>query len=630
MELNKIIPNLIEDINNLKNLTNIPKSKEQNNPLTKESQEYNLILKIVEAFDIILSNNFSLKQKDKENKENNSDNNNYYNSFIIKHFNTPLIRFFLLYNDSLTNNNKKNWIFLSILENSFSDCIFEIYQQNLDKKYYNENALIRINKSEINKILKTLKYIELKNIQNDDYDKYLTFLEEQSISSLSEDQDMYLESQISHKSNYISIFSDVSIIKRLEKKTPEKNKENYDYKIIKDFSSTIINNFYSFIAQKEHKDKDNKDNKEKENALNKNAENNNNNIEHDIMIKEEEKEINNDKDNNNNDKEEEKNISEEEEESDSNLSNTDSEDDSMIKTGLLLNPINNKFLPTDNLYQIKTKTKGLNQKYDYNDKLIYKKKETPITNSLLFYLNNFYKKTPYHKFYNHKMNDTPISLKEQNYQCSLCFKKFSTFFNIPIEPIYWCSYYMRFICKDCIADNYSVIPYFILALWKFDKYPISKQAKIILEIWYDKPVIYFKKKDKFVKLIPQLDEVVQIKYIINIMFDKMKCKNKFEFLKNNFKEYQYLVLKENIFSIKDLVEIKNEIFWPKIKKFFDIMVKHVSGECDECYIEGQYCRCESPEMIYLYDYKKVFYCPICDLCFHRKCKGLVGYLCGHE
>lgn len=598
LELNNPVANLKEYINNLKKLNNSVKS----NPFSTESQESFLLQKIVDSFDIILTNNFTIKNKDKDKNKNKENSDiNYYNSFIIKHFNTPLIRFFFLYNDTLSINNQKNWILLSILEKSFSDCILEIYRQNLDKKYYKENALIRVNKSDINIILKSLKYLDFKNIRNSDFDKYMAFLKEQSISSDNDDYDNILESQISNRSPYISTQSDVSILKRLEKKEPN---ENYDVRISKEFSDSIINNFYNFIAHKET-------------VNNRNEDNNRNR----------ELELNNENRNENN-KEEEKVLSEEEEESDSNLSNTDSEDDSNIKKGLILNPSSNKFLPTDNLYQIKAKP--INKEYDYNDKLIYKKKETQITNSLLLYLNNFYKKTPYHKFYNHKMHDTPISLKEQNYQCSICFKKFNTFFDIPIEPIYWCSYYMRFICKECIDNKYTVIPYFILALWKFDKYPISKNGKIILEKWYNRPIIYFKKKDNFVKLIPDLEEVVKIKHVINMIFDKMKCKNKFEFLKNKFGKYQYLALREILFSVEDLVEIKSGIFLNKIKKLFDIMVKHVSGECDECYIEGKSCKCESDQKLFLYDYKNVFYCPECDLCFHRRCKGIFGYMCGHE
>ena len=108
------------------------------------------------------------------------------------------------------------------------------------------------------------------------------------------------------------------------------------------------------------------------------------------------------------------------------------------------------------------------------------------------YLNQFYKKAPYHKFYKHNLDNKPITLKEQNYQCYTCYKKFSLFLNIPMKQIFWCSYYMRFVCKDCIDNEYSIIPYFVLKKWCFDKFSISKKAKSTLLKWYDKPIIYFK------------------------------------------------------------------------------------------------------------------------------------------
>ena len=126
--------------------------------ISKEEQKSTLIKKIVDYFDIIFTNNFIIKENNNLAKEKN----NYYYAFIIKHFNTPLIQLFLLNtellsaisNKELTHSSEKNWILLSILENSFSDCIYEIYQQDIDKTYYKEDSLLRKNKSEIQKILK--------------------------------------------------------------------------------------------------------------------------------------------------------------------------------------------------------------------------------------------------------------------------------------------------------------------------------------------------------------------------------------------------------------------------------------------------------------------------------------------
>ena len=608
---NTLIKNLNECIIKLNKLK---EKSELNEELNKEILESSLVNNIVNYFDIILSNNF-IKVKN----DNSDEINNYYNSFIIKHFNTPLIRFFIVYNESLSsfnnssinNSSEKNWILLSLLENSFSDCINEIYKQNLDKKYYSENALLRKYKNDIKKILKELKYIEFNHIKNPYFDKYMKFLEEQSISSANEYYAVNTESQISGGGYIFSTFSDMSILKKFDvKKKEEENVEDYDLQILKDFSNNISNNFYTFIPeQKENSKKKSNTKLLLNNKLLKinNESNNINIISNNIESSQVEDDAN----------------------SNSNESNSDSEEDPNIQTGLILNPVHYRHLPTDNLYQVKNKP--LTREYNEKDELIYDKKLTPMTNSFLLYLNSFYKKALYHKFYKNNLHHNHISLKSQNFQCFICLKKFNTFlYKIPLEPIFWCSYYMRFVCKDCIAKEYSIIPYFILANWSFEKFSVSKNAKLILEKWYDKPVIYFKKDEGLIKAISSLNQVVQIKKTINYIFDKLKCEKKKEFIEKTLGEYQYLALKEIIFSIRDLVEINNKIFFKKINEFLNEFIKHISGDCEKCKYEGSNCKCGSDEKLFFYDYKNVFYCPLCDICYHKKCRGILGYMCGHE
>ena len=215
---NTIIKKLKECITKLNKLKEKSEIIEE---IKKEELESSYVHDIVDYFDIILSNNFIIKN------EIPNELNNYYYSFIIKHFNTPLIRFFIVYNESLSsvfnnnsinNSSEKNWIFLSLLENSFSDFINEIYKQNLDKKYYGENAILRKYKNDIKTILKELKYIEFKYIKSPDFDKYMKFLEEQSISSANEYYAANTESQISGGGYIFSTFSDMSILKKFDVK----------------------------------------------------------------------------------------------------------------------------------------------------------------------------------------------------------------------------------------------------------------------------------------------------------------------------------------------------------------------------------------------------------------------------
>ena len=108
------------------------------------------------------------------------------------------------------------------------------------------------------------------------------------------------------------------------------------------------------------------------------------------------------------------------------------------------------------------------------------------------------------------------------------------------------------------------------------------------------------------KQIPQLNKVIKIKKVINNIFDIMKCDNKFKYVEDNLGEYEYLALKEYLFSMRDLVEINNKTFYKKMKEFKNKFIKHISGECPECLFEGEF-----------YDKENVFYCKICQKNYHQ-------------
>ena len=625
MESNDIIINLINTINQINQINKTSLSLTQERTAEIEEKKSVLILKVVGCFDEILSNNLIYKnQKSPEMK----DSKNHYWVFISEHFNTPVIRFCIIYDKNelsnadqteIFNQKGKNWIYFSILEKSFSDSISEIYKQGWDTLYYREKSIIREYKEEIIKIINDLKEIQLNDIKCKDFEKYQDFIKKNHLFN-EEEENISLSPIISKRTGMsqilVSDFSIIPIEANLENDDSNINEiidihipevieeKEFTFTKFADFGPSIINNFYTFVPESE--------------INNINKENNNNNKE-DIINSISFSNLNsiNNKDNDKNS------------ENDHYFSKNDEEEVKLLP-GLILNPKISKHLPSDNLYEINEKT--LSKEYNKNDKLTYNKKKRPISNSLLLYLNEFYQKAPYHKFFKHNLYNRPISLKEQNFQCYICQKKFSLIFDIPIEQIFWCSYYMRFVCKNCINHEYSIIPYFILKEWCFKKFPISKKAKNILVEWYNKPIIYFKKSnntDKFFKKVPQLNKVIEIKKVIHNIFDRMKCENKFKFVKEILGEYEYLPLKEYIFSMRDLVEIKNKIFYKKINQFKNKFIKHISGECPECLIEGEICsKCGFDEKIFFYDIDNVIYCKICKKSFHKKCIDLVGHF--HE
>ena len=588
----------------IQNSINQLKSLSKQSLLCKEltldigEKEVQLISNIVYFFDQILCHKLIIKNE--KSPKLMGKNNNYW-SFISNHFNNPLVQFCRTYDknelNKLDNGDNlikkgKIWIFLSILEKSLYDSINEIYKQKFDEKFYEEDSILRKNKTEIIKELKELNLFHFINIKSKDYERFQDFLEinkltnnENNKTHSSKSIDIHASPIINNKEKNQIIFSHLSDIPLIDLKNSQADNINAinslnSIDIFKDekeiivtkfanFSNKIINNFYTF---------------------------NNNSIlpsgNLNTII--------------------ENNIEEKSNES------SFSDREQNLRTELILNPKKSNFLPTDNLYEIIEEV----EEKDYNkiDKLIYNKIERPISNCLLLYLNKYYKKVEYHKFYKHNLYNRPISLKEQNYQCYICCRRFSLFLNIPTEPICWCSYYMRFVCKNCIDDEYSIIPYFIFKKWCFDKFSISKRAKITLDKWYHKPIIYFKNDDKLINKIKQLNKVIIVKKVINNIFDIMKCKNKIKFVEEALGRYEYLALKEYLFSMRDLVEINNQTFYKKIIEFKDKFVKHISGECEICKYEGEFCnKCGYDEKIYFYDFENVFYCKINRKSYHKKC-----------
>ena len=615
-----IFSGLENSIKELKQISNSSFNKEKISEINQK--ESFLLLKIVNYIDDILKdnliNNFIDKNQYIENKTN-------YWKYILNHFNTQLVNYCETYENEDSNEKSdkflvqkgKKWIYFSILEKTLNDSINQIYKQGLDKIYYKNDSLLRKYKTQIFKNIKELEEIELINIMNKEYKKYLQFLKSQNnvnknpfiIKKLSANSIFSTMEELNppQDNKKLKLFSKVSKInfnynykhmdsedKKLCKLFLDKNTKNYgndnNYHLIKisDFSKSIIENFYTFQEKKD----------EEEIILI-----------HSGTIKEDLLNESN---------------------SNSNRSIKNEEIEKNQKSGLILNPEKSMHLPIDNLYEQKYinyfKQSSKDSKFALYEKLENENTNNIISNTSLLYLNYYYKKDCFYKFFKYNLYNKPLSLKMQNYQCFICYKRFDILLGVPIEQVYWCSYYLRFVCKNCIDDEYSIIPQLILKKGCFDKFPISKKARDNLLIWYNKPVIYFLKKDILLNNIPNLNNILVIKEIINNMVDYMKCKDNLNYIQDIFEEYDYLALKEYLFSLRDLIQIKNKSFFKKMNDFKNKLFRHITEECPDCKYEGEYCiQCSSKEKIFLYNVDKVYYCYICKKSFHKKCIEFTGH-----
>ena len=565
----KLISELTLAFEELKQLVLLTEDKSNMSSIT-ETKKSNLIFTIVNYFYEILSNFFQ-------------GGKNYW-KFISKHVNGPIITFCKIYEtfdvNELENEIEdyerkgKYWIFFNILENSFLDSmkhIIDYFEENYKKNDDNKEINLIKYKKEILLILKELNNFQFNNIINEDYENYRIYLKQNEPTKQNENKAFNdNESPILKSSKFdydeyqsdaykdIKLLLETNIVKTNQMKKPEE----FDSKKYADFAPSIVDNFYNFFP--------------KGKSINIPSEDSNVIIDDFPFNKEQRR-----------------------------------------SSGLILNTeAQYRNLPSDELYGIQ----GNN--YKKNDIFIYNKKEKKISNSLLLYINYFYKKAKYYKFFVRNANEQSISLKQQNYQCFICYKKFSTFLGFPIEPIFWCSYFMRYVCKNCISNDYSIIPQLILNEWCFDKCSISKRALNFIKLWYDKPIIYLKKKDELLKNIPE--SVLKLKKELRNIFNYMKCEDVFNFLEKNIPDFKYIVLKEYIFSLKDLIEIHNRTFIKKLKNIKNIFIRHLKEECLLCKYEGHICLiCQNEERIYFYDSEKVIYCKKCKKCFHRNCFGII-------
>lgn len=260
-------------------------------------------------------------------------------------------------------------------------------------------------------------------------------------------------------------------------------------------------------------------------------------------------------------------------------------------------------------------------KFSKNDVIYVKNRQATMTNSFIFYLNHFFRKFDYFKFNTDcGKNQKPMTIQSQNGQCQICRKIFIKYYEIFLNKIYWCAYINGFVCGDCISKEFCVLPSMVIKQWDFSKFSISKKAQRILEKWYDKPIIYIKTSDILLKISSSFRAATILKRKIHKIFDLMKCENSEEFVFRVLKEYHYLVIKEIIFSLKDLWEIKSDVFIHKLLEFLKIFENHILKECKVCDYKGSLCMmCLSNDTLYAYDVENVLYCNDCKKMFHRKC-----------
>lgn len=100
----------------------------------------------------------------------------------------------------------------------------------------------------------------------------------------------------------------------------------------------------------------------------------------------------------------------------------------------------------------------------------------------------------------------------------------------------------------------------------------------------------------------------------------MKCEAAEKFVIDTMKEYKYLVLKQNLFSMKDLCDINDYSLIFKLQTMLNAFEDHLLRTCDICNYKGGSCVvCANNEILHAYEIEKVFYCEDCKVIYHKDC-----------
>lgn len=83
---------------------------------------------------------------------------------------------------------------------------------------------------------------------------------------------------------------------------------------------------------------------------------------------------------------------------------------------------------------------------------------------------------------------------------------------------------------------------------------------------------------------------------------------------------RHLILSSELFTIDDLINIKNDKLLDSLGETFQQLSNHVKGGCDPCQSGGRYCElCNDSQAIYRFDTDQVTECPRCGILSHIKC-----------
>lgn len=214
---------------------------------------------------------------------------------------------------------------------------------------------------------------------------------------------------------------------------------------------------------------------------------------------------------------------------------------------------------------------------------------------------------------------TEFGYNEQDYKCYSCRRPIGLVFG----QSRLCYYDGHHYCSECHLNEKSVIPAKILCNWDFNKYPISKRNQHFLTLISNEPMFKLKTMAPLLyKVCPELREIEELRYqaffIRSYIFTCVQDSVSFELTKLVWPR-EHLIKQTDLYSIEDLIQIKNGSLKTVLKSVISFGRQHVLS-CVLCCQKGFICElCRSSQIIYPFDTEVVHRCNICQSIFHKTC-----------
>jgi hypothetical protein len=184
-----------------------------------------------------------------------------------------------------------------------------------------------------------------------------------------------------------------------------------------------------------------------------------------------------------------------------------------------------------------------------------------------------------------------------------------------------CEYDGKYYCPLCHKNYTAKIPARILHNWDFEERKICEASRQFLTLMSRKPNINLQEVNlKLFGFVEELGAVKRIREEIMIMKEYfMTCREALnQKLLRLLQDKQHFVENSYMYSLQDLIDVKNDSLLKYLKDIENTFLKHIK-ECETCRGKGFICEiCENDEPLFPFDHA-THQCSSCRAMFHNSC-----------